>query len=118
MESWGLHTLIDLKGCDPETIRNEDNIHRFVETLIDEIEMVPLSDLSLVYCETTDPNKYGYSFYRMIQDSHISGHLVDIDNSGYIEVFSCKDYDPEKVVDVVQVFFDPQDIVVRTLNRG
>ena len=118
MDSWGLHTLIDMKGCEPDLIRDQENIRRFVETLIVEIDMVPLDVLSIKYCETHDPNKYGWSFYQMIQDSNISGHLVDIDNSGYIDVFSCKNYDPEVVLSLIQVFFEPQHVITKSIPRG
>jgi S-adenosylmethionine/arginine decarboxylase-like enzyme len=52
-------------------------------------------------------NKAGYTLVQLIETSNITGHFCEEDNSAYIDVFSCKEFDKEKVKEVVNVFFMP-----------
>lgn len=118
MNAWGIHTIIDLKGCPLDKVTDGNLIRKFIKALIVKIDMVPLWPLMLDYCETHDPKKYGWSFVQMIQDSNITGHFCDIDGSAYLDVFSCKDYDPKDVESLVIAYFQPKEILVRVLERG
>ena len=118
MQSWGIHALIDMKGCDPAAIRSAENVRDFIYTLATEIGMVRMGDPVILHCETHDPAKVGITFFQLIQDSNISGHLVDIDNSGYIDVFSCKEFDPAQVREIVEHFFKPVSMTLKVVPRG
>ena len=115
---WGIETILDLKGCNPAYITDPKRIRNFIEVLVKDIDMVPIADLYLLYCKTTDPQKWGWSLCQMIQDSNITAHFCDFDASAYMNVFSCKEYDPETVKTLVQWFFDPQKIKTTIVNRG
>ena len=39
VDAWGLHSGIDIHGCNPETIRSAEKIKQFVVELCDLIEM-------------------------------------------------------------------------------
>jgi S-adenosylmethionine/arginine decarboxylase-like enzyme len=52
-------------------------------------------------------NKAGYTLVQLIETSNICGHFVEETNDMYLDVFSCKDFDPEVVKRVVSNYFHP-----------
>jgi hypothetical protein len=47
----------------------------------------------------------------------ISGHFANLTNNAYIDVFSCKPYDPHRVGDFSRKYFEAQSIEVHTAAR-
>ena len=47
----------------------------------------------------------GYSMVQLIQTSLISGHFANDTNSAYLDIFSCKGYDPAVVEEFSKTFF-------------
>jgi S-adenosylmethionine/arginine decarboxylase-like enzyme len=43
---------------------------------------------------------------QLIETSNITAHFVEENNSMYLDVFSCKDFDPQVVEEAVKEFFD------------
>lgn len=123
MKPWGIHAVIDMHGCPRDKVCDPAVISDFVKAVIAKIDMVPMRPIWMEYCETHDPAKFGWSFYQMIQDSNISGHLCDVDTkdpyfgSGFCDVFSCKEYDPKVVEDIVREYFHPKELSVRVIHR-
>ena len=102
--AWGLCTSVDLKHCNPETIRNPEKIREFVVELCDLIEMKRFGEPTIVHF---GPNERvaGYSMTQLIETSLISGHFANETNSAYLDIFSCKEYSPEKTVEFCKRFF-------------
>ncbi|HDM36124.1 MAG TPA: S-adenosylmethionine decarboxylase [Candidatus Syntrophoarchaeum butanivorans] len=115
--AWGLSTSIDLHGCDPQLIRDPEMIKRYIDELCDLIDMKPFGEMEIVYFGEKNDNG-GYSAVQFIETSLISAHFVDRTNNGYIDVFSCKPYDPELVAKFSKEFFRADDVRVHTLIRG
>jgi S-adenosylmethionine/arginine decarboxylase-like enzyme len=109
-EFWGWHLLLDIKACDIDTIKNEENLSRFLSTLVERIDMVAYGDPVIKHFATHDPEKAGYSIVQLIETSNITGHFVDKNGDAYIDVFSCKPFQPEEVIAVVKEFFAPERI--------
>ena len=51
-------------------------------------------------------NKKGYTLIQLIETSNIAAHFVEENNSMYLDVFSCKDFDADVVKEAVHEFFD------------
>ncbi|MGB8367634.1 MAG: S-adenosylmethionine decarboxylase [Candidatus Babeliales bacterium] len=114
--AWGLHTTVDLKNCDSELIRSADAIKNFVIQLCDLIDMSRFGDPIIVnFGQKLEVA--GYSMVQLIETSNISGHFVNIDNSAYIDVFSCKLYDPYVVAAFTKTFFKGDHYVINILLR-
>ena len=101
---WGVAASIDIYECDPEMIRNADEIRRFVAELCDLIEMKRYGDTVVIHFGE-DERVAGYSMTQLIETSLISAHFANQTNATYLDVFSCKPYDPELVADFAQRFF-------------
>ena len=101
---WGIATAIDIYDCDPETIRNAEAIRRFVVELCDLIEMKRFGETQVVHFGE-DEKVAGYSMVQLIETSLISAHFANLTNATYLDVFSCKPYDPEVVAQFAMDYF-------------
>ncbi|THB81640.1 MAG: S-adenosylmethionine decarboxylase [Desulfobacteraceae bacterium] len=103
-EVWGIASAIDIYECDPEKIRNADLIKRFVVELCDLIEMKRFGETQVVHFGE-DEKVAGFSMIQLIETSLISAHFANLTNATYLDVFSCKPYDPETVRKFSQEYF-------------
>lgn len=101
---WGMASGIDIYGCDPERIRSADFIRQFVVDLCDLIEMKRFGETQVVHFGE-DEEVAGYSMVQLIETSLISAHFANLTNTTYLDVFSCKPYDPEVVRQFAQDYF-------------
>lgn len=118
MKTWGWLTAIDAAGCDDELINDEQNFRNFIGAMLFNLDMVPIGDPIIVFCETHDPLKRGWTFYQILQDSNISVHLCSATQEGYFDIFSCKPYNPEVVTFLVDQFFMPKKTNTQVLERS
>lgn len=102
--AWGIASSIDIYNCDPETIRDAGKIKQFVLELCELIEMKRFGDTLVVHFGE-DERVAGFSMVQLIETSLVSAHFANQSNTTYLDVFSCKPYDPEVVADFAQRFF-------------
>ncbi len=101
---WGIASAIDIYDCDPGAIRDAEKIRRFVVELCDLIEMKRFGETQVVHFGE-DERVAGYSMVQLIETSLISAHFANQTNAVYLDVFSCKPYDPETVRKFAENFF-------------
>ena len=101
---WGIASSIDIYDCDPAKIRDANEIRRFVIELCDLIEMKRFGETQVVHFGE-DERVAGYSMVQLIETSLISAHFANLSNAVYLDVFSCKPYDPEKAGAFAREFF-------------
>ena len=101
---WGIASAIDIYNCDPRKIRNADDIRYFVYELCKLIKMKRFGETQVVHFGD-DERVSGYSMVQLIETSLISAHFANQTNTTYLDVFSCKTYDPEEVRVFSQNFF-------------
>ena len=113
---WGLLSCIDLYECDPATIRDAEKIELFVSQLCKLIEMKKFGETQVVHFGE-DERVAGFSMIQLIETSLISAHFANASNTTYLDVFSCKIYDPQIVVDFAKRFFKAKEANLQTVNR-
>jgi S-adenosylmethionine/arginine decarboxylase-like enzyme len=101
---WGIASSIDIYDCSPAKIRDADEIRRFVVELCDLIEMKRFGETQVVHFGE-DERVAGYSMVQLIETSLISAHFANQSNAAYLDVFSCKPYDPQVVGNFAREFF-------------
>jgi len=114
---WGYHLMLDCRGCDKGLITSRQNIYEFVIELVKRIDMVAYGEPIIEHFATHDPDKAGYSLVQLIETSNITAHFVDKNGDGYIDVFSCKPYNEEDVIAVVNEYFAPVNINTTFVHR-
>ena len=113
---WGIAASIDIYDCDPGTIRDSDAIRQFVAELCDLIEMKRFGETQVVHFGE-DERVAGFSMTQLIETSLISAHFANQTNAVYLDVFSCKPYDPDVVAEFAQRFFGGRRVVVQITLR-
>ncbi len=114
--AWGLYTSVDLKDCNPATIRDAEKIREFVIELCDRINMKRFGEPTIVHfgpCEKVA----GYSLAQLIETSLVSGHFANETNAAYLDIFSCKEYSPRVVAEFCRTFFEASSITTHILFR-
>lgn len=102
---WGFHLALDIARCYSPSIRCPKHIATFTSTLIKEIDMKAYGKPIIVHFG--EGNKSGNTLVQLIETSNITGHFCEEDDSAYLDIFSCKEFDKEKVKHVVNTFFMP-----------
>jgi len=107
--------ILDAAGCSPKMIGSHTVVTSFAKTLVKRIEMVPFGEPQVVMFGSG--NKKGYTLVQLIETSNICAHFVEENNSMYLDVFSCKNFDPAVVKETVYEFFDAQKFNIKVLVR-
>jgi len=115
LRTWGKHLILDAAGCSPKRIGSATVIKNFTKDLVKQIDMVAYGEPKIVMFGTG--NKKGYTLIQLIETSNIAGHFVEENNTMYLDVFSCKDFDAEIVKKLVREYFNAQSFSSRVLLR-
>lgn len=94
-EIFGISAQVNLYGCN-ENISDPKMIEKYVVTLCELIEMKRYGD-PVIVCFGDDIEVKGYSLVQLIETSLISGHFVDHHKTAYLDIFSCKKFNPHLV---------------------
>lgn len=112
---WGYECVIDAYGCLIESISDEVTIKKFLENLVQSIDMEAYGDPILH--RFGNDNKKGYTAIQLIETSNITCHFCEEDGNAYFNVFSCKDFDFESVKSEIEYFFEPESMRIRHIER-
>jgi S-adenosylmethionine/arginine decarboxylase-like enzyme len=113
---WGLLTSLDIYGCNPEMIRDAEKIKKYVIELCDLIGMKRFGDCQVVHFGKEERVE-GYSMVQLIETSLIAGHFANFTNAAYIDIFSCKPYEPEQMAQFSKAFFQAESVDTHVLKR-
>ena len=114
---WGMSYSVDLYNCNPETIRDADKVKEYVRILCDDIiNMKRYGECQVVHFGD-DPKVTGFSMTQLIETSLVSGHFANNTNAAYLDIFSCKWYDIDKVRDFSEKFFEAQASITNLNKR-
>ena len=112
---WGKHLILNVKNCHPKTIRTHLTIYGFSQMLVKAIDMKAYGEPLIRHFG--EGNKAGYTLVQLIETSNITAHFVEETNDAYIDVFSCKEFDPAIVEKVIRDHFIPESIDSTLLVR-
>jgi S-adenosylmethionine/arginine decarboxylase-like enzyme len=90
---WGMLAAIDLHGCNCTRLADPDSIRRFVPTLIAAIGM--RAHGSLMIDRFGNDELEGWSALQFIETSSITIHADEVFGRCFIDVFSCRAFDPD-----------------------
>ena len=110
---YGFELIIDLKDCDP-SLFNRKSIDHYFSTLCELISMEKAEvyfwdDIGVVPEERqTAPHTKGTSAVCFILTSTIVIHTLDILKKVFVNIFSCKAFDPNIAADFTRDWFHGQ----------
>jgi len=117
MAHFGKHLILNCR-CDKSKIKDFLVIDRFIRFLVPAIGMKAYGEPLIVHFAAHNPAAGGYSLVQLIETSCITGHFVDATGDAFIDVFSCKPFDNEKVVEAVIEFFNASELDIQEVERG
>jgi S-adenosylmethionine/arginine decarboxylase-like enzyme len=115
-KSWGYHLILDCKGCDADAIRDPELLSKWIQDLVNEIDMVAHGQPLIVY-NGEKPFHCGYTVVQIITTSSIVAHFIDNPPSVYLDVFSCKKFDSSVVKQSVTKYFQVKEYKEYFLTR-
>jgi S-adenosylmethionine/arginine decarboxylase-like enzyme len=104
LPSWGKHLVVDAAGA-TEAINDKDTIVRFTKQLVKDIDMVAFGEPQVEWFADHDPNKAGFTLVQMIETSAIVIHFVPRTWTLHADIFSCKDFDCDTVINLLKEYF-------------
>ena len=111
---WGMLAAIDLHGCDRARLADPDTIRRFVPALIAAIGMRAHGPLAID--RFGDAELEGWSAMQFIETSSITIHADEVWCRCFVDVFSCRRFDPERAAAIAARHFGGEP-AVRVLSR-
>jgi len=114
---WGQHLIVDMSGCNHTAVTDKKTIHQFCNELVESIEMTAYGEPIIEHFAKHDPHASGHTLVQLIETSNITAHFVDNVGEIYLDVFSCKEFSRENVLEVCYKIFSPSKLHTITLNR-
>jgi len=115
IKSWGYHLVANFASCNIEKITNKKNVENFSTALVKAIDMIAYGDPQVVNFGTG--NKAGFTLVQLIETSNICAHFCNEDGAVYLDVFSCKEFDPEIALRTFCDYFEPTAVAYDYFER-
>lgn len=109
---FGTHYLVDLQGCDPESIE------RVAPTQAILLRAVKECGATLVNQCFHQYEPFGVSGVVLIAESHFSVHTWPERRFVGVDIFTCGEMDAEVAIEVMRSAFHAREIQVKELVRG
>ncbi len=114
-EAWGILSSIDIRGCSAERITDKDTVRDFAQALCKVIDMRPYGEPVVVHFGSGEVE--GFSLVQLIETSLISGHFANESNRAFIDIFSCKYYEPEVAANFCLEYFKGTEYTINVQLR-
>ena len=113
--SWGYHLIVNAAGCDPEAIRSKKTIAAFCKELVKGIDMIAYGKPQIVHFGSAQCK--GYTLVQLIETSNIAAHFVEEMNDIYLDIFSCKTFNPKDALRIFDHYFQPHHKKTKFFKR-
>lgn len=114
---FGKELILDLEECDSKVIRSKKKISEYLEKICELIRVKKYGNPIIKRFGFSKDFTLGFSFLQLIETSLISGHISELWNKAFINIFSCKLFDDKKATDFTKKFFRAKRIKKRILIR-
>jgi S-adenosylmethionine decarboxylase len=112
-----MHLTIDGYGDNPRLMQDEQFIYQLLDSYPARIDMTKIAAPHVFKYIGSKPEDWGISGFVFIAESHISVHTFVERCYVNIDVFSCKDFDAERVVKDFKDKFQLTRLSSRLINR-
>ncbi len=117
-DKFGQELVLNLSGCNLETISSAEKIKQFVIELCDNvIKMKRYGEPLIPHFGHDNPITSGYSLVQLIETSSVTAHFSEFKRSVYLNIFSCAWFDDVATTKFCQDFFEAQTIEMHLLVR-
>tara|TARA_Y100000034_G_scaffold78667_1_gene94516 strand:+ start:1535 stop:1972 length:438 start_codon:yes stop_codon:yes gene_type:complete len=112
----GNHLIVDgFSSCD---LRNVDLIRDLILDLVDVVEMNAISEPLVIYHEADDEDESGVTGVVILAESNVTIHTYPSKKWFALDIYSCNEFDVDKVVEFLKESFGLRKHDVKILKRG
>jgi S-adenosylmethionine decarboxylase len=115
---FGPHLMMDCRGVSFEKCSDLQYIWNFLNDLPDKIGMTKITQPYVFPYSGLVPEDEGITGVTIIAESHITFHSFTQKDYFFFDLFSCKDFDTDTVVQEVIRAFEVQDPDIHRVDRG
>jgi S-adenosylmethionine decarboxylase len=113
-----MHLTIDGFGGKYEKLASEETVRRFLDECPELIGFTKIAPPYVYRYESPRKDQWGYSGFVFIIQSHISVHTFPDRSMVWCDIFSCTEFDGDKVVELLQNTFELLKVRSEILVRG
>ena len=113
-----MHVIIDGYGGDPDQLADENVVRVILDQVPELMGMTKITQPHVLRYTGSKPEDWGVSGFVMIAESHISMHTFPERKLIWADVFSCKDFDAQPVLDEIKRRFSLCDMDVQSIPRN
>jgi S-adenosylmethionine decarboxylase len=107
---FGRELVLDLYGCSIDTISDIELISGFTGKLFDEAGMNPSGE-PIFSCSGEGIEKsWNFSIIQFSEEGSVTGHFSKKYRAVYINIFSCKEFDIERVENFSKKYFSASTV--------
>ena len=116
--SYGPHLALDVSGCKPGSLSDLALIASVLNELPDLIDMIKICPPYVFRYDDPNPEESGITGGVYISTSHLTIHTYEKKDYFFFDIFSCKPFDTDKVIDYIRDKFEAQKIISHLIERG
>lgn len=117
--AFGMHLMLDGYNCAREPLESANILFKLLDTLPDKIGMTKMTAPYIVFTEGNDKkDPGGWSGFVLIMESHVSIHTFVKRKFFTFDIYSCKEFDPQFVINYLKELFKTEDVEFSIEERG
>ncbi len=116
-KTYGYELVMDLYECEADMLSSKKRLQEYVDMLCKVINMKKFGKTLIPYFGDNAAYTKGYSLVQLIETSSITGHFSDLWKTAYINIFSCRKYNPDKAKKFTKEFFKAKRMKCRFIIR-
>lgn len=117
-QSFGPHLAMDLWGCPQRRLRDLKLHFDFLNEVPDLIGMTKITQPYVFPYQGLIPSDAGITGVIIIAESHLSIHSFEFKGHTFLDIFSCKTFDTERVIKEAIDRFKPKNHEFWINQRG
>lgn len=114
----GFHITIDGYNCNKKSLGSYNTIYKLLNELPLKAGMKKISRPFLVEYEGKTKADFGISGFVLIAESHVSVHTYPLKGYVAFDLFSCKPFKKQDIVNYVKGTFEIKRLKVKMIKRG
>ena len=116
---FGYQLVLDLYGCKEELCDDLGYCYRFLDEVVAFLKMEKQAPPQVFISDATKyPDKAGISGWVPLIESSVVIHTLTPKKFISIDIYSCREYDPEATTEYVKNFFGCKEIESQFFTRG
>ena len=117
-KTFGLHLTLDIENCNQKKLVNNKFIYNLLNSLPKQFSMKILVPPYVIEYKDPWASVPGLTGFVIIAESHLSCHTFPEQNYVFFDIFSCRHFETQPIIDYLKKQFDSNKATVNVIERG